>query len=134
MRNTIIKLLGGFTREEYDSLGVQFDSKVEDWQKLIATSHEYIVLKDNEIQRLTDLMLTRSGFISEAPNTSGSKEAPRPLNNRLSWRAMQKEYELTDARRHADEVEQRWKAKQAAQSQEGTGSNEQVPDTDFIAS
>jgi len=82
-------------------------------------------LKDQEITRLTNLMLTRAGFLAleaQVPTTEGRLE---PINRKPSWPQRQRELEKEDARKLSDEIERRWKGKLGAAS-EGTGTDEPI--------
>lgn len=133
MKNIIIKFLGGYTRDEFDAFGLKCDARIESLQEQSYRYHCLCEGKDAEIRRLTNLMLTRGGFI--APEVvSETKPSHQPINNRKPWALMQKELERQDARKQADETERRWKEKQATQGSTGTEEYERIPDADFIAS
>lgn len=117
MKNKLIKLLGGFTRDEYESEGSYCDARVETWEKIVADQRKDIQAREGEIQRLTDLILTKTGFIVQQ-NVSAEK-IPQPVNNRKPWPRVQRELELADARKHADAVAARFE-----QGREGNSGNE----------
>jgi hypothetical protein len=77
--------------------------------------------KDAEIQRLTDLMLTRAGFI-QTEKISQPENKPQPINKRERWPSKQKRLEQEDAKKQADAVERQWRAKEAAQEQQSNAS------------
>lgn len=115
MVNWLIKLLGGLTEDDID---FQFE---------VDFLREQVKAKDQEIARLTNLMLTRAGFLSVGEVNSASSQGPlQPINRKPSWPQRQRELEKEDARKFADEIERRWKAKPGAVST-GTEGNEPIP-------
>lgn len=112
MRQWVVKLLGGFTAEEFDLCRCEANSRVEVVQEQLQNAREVLQLKDNEIQRLTDLMLTRAGFLAPAL-TSQTENKHEPINRRLTWQQRQKELEKADAKKMADQTETYWKEKTA---------------------
>lgn len=107
LRNWLIEVLGGLAFEEAQR---RVDAARGDYKEERAYFTDLLRDKDVEIQRLTNLMLARTGFIQpdramQAPPTH------EPINKRRSWAERQHDLEVQDAKRHADEVERRWKTK-----------------------
>lgn len=111
MKNFLIQLLGGFTVETFDSLRLEANAQVEARESEVNFLRTELQKKNDEIQRLTNLMLTRAEFIREKPEPIPHHES---INTRRSWPQIKREMERQDAERHADEVERRWKAKSGA--------------------
>jgi restriction endonuclease S subunit len=107
MKNWLIKLLGGFTREEFESSAARADSRIEAFDEQIQHWHELLESREKEIRRISDLIFTHSGFLPSESKTSEAQ--PKPINNRMPWPQRQKELEKEDARKLADETERRWK-------------------------
>jgi hypothetical protein len=125
MREWVVKLLGGFTASDVE----QAEKDAYDLIGAIEVQHSFLTAQiqrqDQEIQRLTNLMLTRAGFIVHE-NQVQEPVKHAPINTRSSWPQKQRALELADANKHADEVERRWKAKSGAvlDGDQGDGTGE----------
>lgn len=112
MRDKLIKLLGGFLLSELvrreDTWKASYDAHLAHINFLEGQLKE----KDQEIARLTNLMLSKAGFIVPEVKTEETKH--EPINSRKPWKSRQRELELADALKAADEVERRWKTKPGA--------------------
>lgn len=100
MRNFLIKFFG------LDLALAEKNSEVAHlWQKIDE--------KDQEIQRLTNLILTEHGLI-RVQNTNQSNEKPAPINKRASWPQVQKDLERADqavARKQVNDLAEYWQKK-----------------------
>ena len=109
MREWVVKFLGGFTKEELDLTARAERSECSE----VEFYRNELIKKDQEIARLTNLMLTKSGFIIPS-EVSTHAEVHQPINRKPSWPQRQRELEKEDARKYADEIERRWKSKAGA--------------------
>ena len=115
----------------YDFTISRLESQVLDYRDLLRVKEEsyncVLGLKDDEIRRLTDLMLVEHGVIqresSSAPHTT---EKPQPVGRRQSWGSVQKRFETADAKfaagqaaEMADSVKKYWEKKDASAGTEG---------------
>lgn len=116
LRNWLLRYLCGLPIEEADRrVDVQL-LRVAEKEKSFTEQREwfYTVLqaKDEEIKRLTNLMLQEHGIIRTVP-TSNSNEKMVPLNKRMSWKEKQEELQRADAKAAADKVKKQWESKRA---------------------
>lgn len=133
LRNWFIKKLGGYTKDECSEIRHGFDEwraeVLSDDQRGLASKEKdfstqrewfYTVLnnKDEEIKRLTNLMLQEHGVL-RPQHEAHSAEKMVPLNKRVSWKEKQEALQKADAKTAADRVKEQWEKKNA--SQPGTG-------------
>lgn len=121
MREILIKFLGGYTPLELEKANYfgrdESDRQVRYYQELLNA-------RDEEIKRLTNLMLIRAGFI--APLTSQTEiNQHEPINKRQSWPARQRELQQQDAKRAADLTAERWAKKAGDLVQQELKDNEE---------
>lgn len=112
MREWVVKLLGGISKEEH----LKWVEASE-----IKYLHEELAAYKTEVQRLTNLMLVRSGFLIEE-KISQVENKHEPINKRETWTSRQRKLEQEDAKRAADEVERRWKTKEAQAAEQQSAS------------
>lgn len=107
----------------YDASLEMFDVERRFLQATINEAQVIIKRKDEEIQRLTNLMLTEHGVIHEANLRPDPKTTePLPLNSRFSWTKKQRSMERADAlvaRTRNEKLEEYWKKKDEEAEQEG---------------
>jgi len=113
MREWVVKLLGGYSWRQFDSFRIEVDKQVKYAAAEVDYYRSILKDKDQEIARLTNLMLTRAGFIVLEGNSQGEIKH-EPINARKSWRSRQRELELADVQKLADETERRWREKPGA--------------------
>ena len=83
--------------------------------------------KDEEIRRLTDLMLTEHGVILRENETRATPtEKPQPIGRRPAWSTVKKRFEDADAKMarqlakdQVDEMSKYWKDKNSKAESEG---------------
>lgn len=109
MKDFLIKLLGGFTRFEYDLLSTRFEISVASLDGRMKDQERAIERKDEEIKRLTNLFLTKTGYISSETPTSHEKR--EPISTRRNWGQIRNELERKDHEQYLKSVESRWAGK-----------------------
>ena len=115
MRAWLLKHLGGISGE----LALkQLGDVVTRTQDDIKFLQQQIREKDLEIQRLTDLMLKRSGFITSDVQRQVRDKPLEPINKRKSWTERQHDLEVADANKHAENLKRQWEAKNAGEKRE----------------
>jgi hypothetical protein len=109
----------------YDFTIGRLESQVQDYRDLVRTKDEIfssmLDIKDQEIRRLTDLMLVEHGVIRpESDEPRKPIEKPQPIGKRQSWGSVQKRFEAADAkfaqeaaREQVDKVRDYWLKKDA---------------------
>lgn len=127
MRRWLIKFLGCYTQEEM----CLAEMTTKDIISEIEFYRQELKNKDQEITRLTNLMLTRAGFIAPEAHIPTSQGPLQPINRKPSWPQRQRELEKEDARKLSDEIERRWKEKPGAVSERARG-DVSLSDRDFI--
>lgn len=116
--NKIIKFLGGFTQEEFNQFTIIEQQRKYDFESTfnhnfsIATDYLKVQIekKDEEIKRLTDLILTEHGVI-RVQSIKQSDNKPQPINKRESIQQKLIRLQKEDADRHAQMLKDRWKDK-----------------------
>lgn len=112
----------------YDFTINRLESQVQDYRDLVQVREEsfrcVLDLKDEEIRRLTDLMLVEHGVIHPEGVVQQTQEQPRPINRRPSWNQVKTRYEEADAKLAAEssgKLRDYWlkKDKEAALEQQG---------------
>lgn len=106
-------------------------NEIASLKNLLDYNQHLVEEKDQEIARLTNLMLTRAGFIVPDQKLQSTEGRLEPINRKPSWPQRQRELEKEDARKLSDEIERRWKEKPGAMSN-GIEGNESVSDRDFV--
>lgn len=109
----VVKLLGGFTESEMDAVRFEAEARQEAVDGQISFYQNLLESKDEEIKRLTNLMLTRAGFMIGEKISQTEIKQHEPINRRQTWAQRQKELEKLDAKLAADQTEAYWKEKQA---------------------
>jgi hypothetical protein len=124
MKQFLIKLLGGYTQAEFEAAGIKADARAEAFDEQIQSWHELLDSREKEVRRLTDLFLTKSGYLVGLSTEPKKDSHPIPLNNRVPWPVKQKELEKADGERHAAELKKRFEQRQATeQMQDGTSAD-----------
>lgn len=73
------------------------DSEIVNLQIQLQHQNEVIAAKDQEIQRLTNLILTEHGVIQREGEAKVSESKPQIVNRRGSFKALRDKYERADA-------------------------------------
>jgi hypothetical protein len=111
MRDKLIRLLGGFTLWDMERVDVEANARLRAFDRELDYLQALVRDRNIEIQRLSDLIFARAGFIVVEGKLNADKEPPKPINGRPSWRQKQKDLEKEDAKRAADKTEAYWKEK-----------------------
>lgn len=127
LRNILIKSLGGITRDEFEAQERELAKKLvqlDEQERARALWHDreaklergrfdqLLTEKDEEIRRLTNLILTEHGVI-RSEGKSVEKGEPRPIHRRQSMRERLQQAAAEDAKAHADKVKEHWEKKNA---------------------
>ena len=108
----------------FDSLIESKNDLINDLRIEVENHLDTIKHKDQEIRRLTDLMLTEHGVINEdnlRPAQSETKDQPVEINAKFSWPKKQRELERKDremAKSRSEEIAKYWEAKNAQAEKE----------------
>ena len=103
MFNWLIHFLGGFTREEYDLINLEFTSQHE--LAAIYRAREESILKDieehkNETKFLQNILFKRFGVIDSPVTDNQTQEEFKPLVNGPSrWSSLKAKLEKDDMAR-----------------------------------
>ncbi len=82
----------------FDELIIAKDGEIVNLYTQLHRKDEQLREKDQEIRRLTDLMLTEHGVIVRESDEVKSQEKPQPIGRRQSWGSIQKKFETADAK------------------------------------
>jgi hypothetical protein len=88
----------------FDEIIVAKDGEIVNLYTQLHRKEEQLQLKDDEIRRLTDLILTEHGVIIGTVVTKETTSKPMPIGRRPSWRQVQEKFEQTDAQMAKDDV------------------------------
>ena len=108
----------------FDALIESRNDLINDLRIEVENHLDTIKHKDQEIRRLTDLMLTEHGVINEdnlRPAQSETKDQPVEINAKFSWPKKQRELERKDremAKSRSEEIAKYWAAKNAESEKE----------------
>ena len=86
----------------FDEIIVCKDGEIVNLYSIIHDYKRQLVEKDQEIRRLTDLMLIEHGVIHLDQGPSAPAEPPKAINRRPSWNQMKTRYEEADAKLAAE--------------------------------
>ena len=108
----------------FDEIIIAKDGEIVNLYTQLHRKDEQLSLKDEEIRRLTNLMLVEHGVIHPEGVVQQTQEQPRPINRRPSWNQVKTRYEEADAKLAAEssgKLRDYWlrKDKEAALEQQG---------------
>lgn len=83
----------------FDEIIVAKDGEIVNLYTQLHRKDEQLAMKDEEIRRLTDLMLVEHGVISREPDARTTQPAkPQPIGRRASFRTIRNKFEAADAK------------------------------------
>jgi hypothetical protein len=114
VRRSLIRLLGGFSPEDFNE-NCEVFRKAVNGELAAQREFFYKVLenKDEEIKRLTNLMLQEHGIIPREGFTESPGRTLQPLNKRVPWKERQEQLQKDAAKQQADLVKKQWEEKNA---------------------
>lgn len=121
LRNFLIHLFGGFTFDELNSrvAAARGDYKEERAYFTEIFEKKDVILRerDQEIRRLTDLMLTEHGVIQrDLKLVDNSERKFLPISGRKRWQQTRAELEKKDHAKAAEQTAEYWRKKNAGQN------------------
>lgn len=78
-------------------------NEIASLKNLLEYNQHLVDEKDQEIRRLTDLMLVEHGVIHPEGAPQEPREAPKSINRRPSWNQVKTRYEEADAKLAAEQ-------------------------------
>ncbi len=91
---------------EIDSLRQKRNELYVELKETHGHYQDLLAIKDEEIRRLTDLMLIEHGVISREPDARTTQpNKPQPIGRRASFRSMREKYEAADRKMAKDQVD-----------------------------